>query len=77
MYRLVASAYLRNRNFHYQSILTSAGFEEYYSALRPTVIILSSLVVLFILGTGATVYFLLGRRSPKYAAGLEPETSPS
>ena len=62
------------RNLDYQSRLTSMGFEFFYPlSLVTSITVLQG--ALFVGGTVATVYFLLGRRSLMFAGGSMPETS--
>ena len=61
------------RSFEYRARLVSMGFEEFYTPQLGFVGGGVSLILLFVLGTTATVYFLLSRESATNGSGSELE----
>ncbi len=77
---LIAAAYslsrvvlVAARSFEYRAQLVSMGFEEFYTPQLGFVVGGISVILLFVGGTAATVYFLLGHESTMNGSGSELE----
>ncbi len=72
-YTLSRFVLVATRSFEYRARLVSMGFEEFYTPQLGFVGGSISLILLFVGGTAATVYFLLGRESTTNGSGSELE----
>ena len=70
-YTLSRFVLVATRSFEYRARLVSMGFEEFYTPQSGFVGGSISLILLFVGGTAATVYFLLGRESTTNGSGSE------